>query len=156
MMTWYFDDPVNVRLLLDAADEWKGTPFRKFSRAKGPGDGEFLFSRSDADYSSAAALPRVIHYLRGQVADDPQSARLAELFAEIEIPDNTTNIAPDFFLPGDLLVLRRKGQFHVPVILARRQFINAVPALGVIEGDIHNPEFSDHLIALFRARAKCS
>jgi len=176
-MKWFFEDLEAVDRLRREAKEWlfPPTPFRKFSRAKGRGGGvdcvglaealmiaagvlkenEFIFPRSDADYSSAATVPKVLRYLRGHEWRDSQSAKLARIFAEIPMGFKTTvNPPAALFVPGDLLILRNGGVFHVPVIIEGRHFVNAIPEVGVREGNIHDPTFSQYLIALFRAKAR--
>lgn len=172
-MTWHFEDPAAVARLLAAAEAWElaGTPFREFSRAMGGGidcvgyaeelfiaagavkRGDFEFARTMADYQSHRLELRILRMLRGQVAEDPQSLRLGAIFAEIAVPENTTNIDPAYFLSGDLLVLRSGGEMHLPVMLIDRNMTHCARPLGVQISDIHDPTFSDHLDAIFRARA---
>jgi len=176
MQKWFFEDQDRVTLLHKEAAEWIGTPFRKFSRAKGPGGGvdcvglcealmiaaglirenDFLFPRESADYQGHSPARKILKYLRGKEWRDEQSTKLARMFAEIELPPETGNLNPEIFLAGDIVVLQKEGQFHLPVILEGRRFINAVPWIGVSEGDMHDPTFSTHIAALFRARSKDS
>jgi len=155
----------------------KTTPFRPFSRAIGPGGGidcvglaeqlmlasrvigpnEFIFPRHAADYQSNALYKKVLDYLRGG-HPDPQSARLASIFAEIDLPEEKTNLPTRLFLPGDILILSQAGAggalFHVPIMLAPPGFVDCHAPAGVGEGNIHDTTFSDYLEALFRARAR--
>lgn len=101
MPTWFFDDPDAVAKLLAARDAWAGTPFAKWSRAQGPHGGipcipyveeimaaaglpRFDFPVSESDYSRHVHHDKVLNYLRGK-SEDPQSARLAEIFAEFPL-----------------------------------------------------------------------
>ena len=168
---WFFSDPLAQERLITAAAEWDETPYRPFSRAKGPAGGvdcvgfaeeifvacgaveKFSFPRTDADYQSSRAELRVLRYLRGQVADDPQSAYLASRFVELELPEGRINLHPALFMPGDLLVLRDGGQMHLPIMLRGRRFVHCMNPLGVQLGNIHDTTFSGHFDALFRARS---
>lgn len=170
-MKWFFEDAAAVQRLRNAAAEWNPTPFRPFSRAKGPGGGidcvgfveelmvaagavePFAFPRTDADYQSNRTPLRILHYLRGEERDDPQSKRLAAIFAELRLPEEKDNLHPDIFMPGDLLVLRDGGQIHIPVMLRGRRFTHCARPEGVAEGNLHDTTFSKHLVAAFRARA---
>ena len=127
--------------------------------------GDLSFARTDADYQSHRTWLRILDYLRGKVTDDPQSARLAAIFEEIMLPapqGPSTNGRPlrwenpplELFKPGDLLVLRDEGQIHLPVILRGRKFTHCMRPNGVDEGSIHDTSFSNHFIAMFRARAR--
>lgn len=171
---FFFDDAEAVQRLRNAFAEWRGTPFRPFSRAKGEGGGidcvgfaeellhaagaveKFTFPRSSADYQGNAELraAKVLRYLRGEIEDDAQSAELARRFAELELPvERVTNPNGLLFQPGDLLVLQHGSMFHLPVTLDGRRFAHCAYPNGVDEGNIHDPTFSRHLVAHFRARA---
>jgi cell wall-associated NlpC family hydrolase len=173
---WYFENAAAVQRLRSAAAEWEGTPFRPFSRAKGEGGGidcvgfceevfvaagvvqPFSFPRTDADYQSHRTALRILDYLRGKVTDDPQSAQIGAIFAEIRLPQladggDATNLYPGLFMPGDLLVLRDEGQIHLPIVLRGRRFVHCMRPDGVSEGTIHDTTFSAHFVAMFRARA---
>lgn len=172
---YLFDDAAAVQRLRTEAASWLGTPFWPKSKAKGPaggidcvglveeilgaagvaGDRKFEFPRSTADYQSHRTELRVLKYLRGQIADDPQSTALAAMFEELGLPaGNLCNLPADRFMPGDLIVLRQGGQFHIPIILEGREFIHCARPFGVAIGDIHDPTYSTHLDAHFRARAR--
>lgn len=170
-MRFYFEDAEAVQRLRKAAAEWLGTPFRPFSRAIGSDGGidcvglaeelmvaagavragDFAFARSAADYQSARLELRVLKVLRGQAADDPQSRRLAAIFTELRLPADRENIHPAIFMPGDLIVLRQGGQFHIPVMLGDRQFVHCSAHSRVAYGDLHDPTYSQHIDAAFRA-----
>jgi hypothetical protein len=180
----FFEDPSAVARLRAEAASWIGTPYYKFSCVKGRDGGvdcagllkplyvaaglaahylaagfDFLFARSDADYQSHRTELRILQLLRGEVASDPQSIALSELFAEIALPKDKaalSNLAPERFMPGDLLVLRSGGQFHLPVMLNGTRFIHCFRPYGVLEGDIHDPTYSKPLDAHFRPRALTS
>lgn len=167
----YFSEPDRVTALLQAIDETRGTPWAQFGRVigreggsdcvyfpeyvfgkAGVGQGrDFHFLRTSADYQTARSYLRLLHMLRGQDSD-PQSKWLAEIFAEIELPENKTNIDPSLFMAGDLAVLRDGGMFHLPVITRGRKFVHCMKPLGVTDGNMHDTSFSNHLVALFRAR----
>lgn len=179
-MSWFFDDAAAVQRLCDAAAAWMETPFREFSRAPGRTGGvdcvglceelmkaagvcEFQFPREQSDYQGHAP-GKILRYLRGRVPDDPRAVLLAEIFAEIAlpVPQGPTqtrrqtlawNPPKELFLPGDLLILKSDGLFHMPIMLGGRRFISAVYRVGVIDGDIHDPSYSRHFVALFRARS---
>ena len=94
---------------------------------------------------SAASLP------------DPQSTKLSEILTELEIPDAVTDrdteCPRDFFKPGDILVMRHGGLFHMPVIYDNDlHIISAIPRMGVIEGTIQDSSYSSHLVAAFRLK----
>ncbi len=175
-MTWFFENADAVQRLEMAFAELAGTPFRPHSFAPGPGGGidcvgfceysmvrtgavePFTFPRTDADYQSHRTPVRILRYLRGEeAADDPQSAVLAARFEEILLPQleagETENLDEALFLPGDMVVLREAGQVHLPIIRAGRQFVHCLNPHGVQEGNLHDPTFSKHFVALFRARA---
>lgn len=164
----------------DGKSGWLDTPYFKFSCVKGRDGGVdcaglprplfvaaglgasyldagllFEFQRTSADYQSHRTMFRILRLLRGEMAAvDPQSAALAEIFAELELPkESLCNLPPERFMPGDLLVLRQGGQFHLPIVLDGRVFIHCFSPGGVQLGDIHDPTFSKHLDAHFRARA---
>ena len=177
---WFFESAAAVQRLCEAAAIWRDTPFRADSRAPGRTGGvdcvglceelmkaagvcEFEFPREQSDYQGHAP-GKILRYLRGRVADDPRSAHLARIFAEISLPApqgptltrrHTVPWNPprELFVPGDLVICKSDGLFHMPIMLGGRQFISAVRDQGVIEGDIHDPSYSRHFVALFRARA---
>ena len=124
----------------------------------------FSFRRTDADYQTARSYARILHFLRGEDAD-PQSQFLSEIFAEISLPipqgpsvedrgKPMRWINPDvsLFMPGDLGVLRDGGMFHLPVFIGGRDFVDCVKGKGVENGNIHDPSYSNYLVALFRPR----
>jgi cell wall-associated NlpC family hydrolase len=191
-----FFDNVEARERLKAIGvECEGTPWRKYGRFPGRGGGfdcigfpeyvyakvglvrpgDFEFARADADYSSASTMRRIIRYLRGQgkLPDgsvDPQSARLAEIFAPVPIfrglrahhdqrpkvgerfrrAGDAVNVDASLFMLGDLIALRKKGQFHFGIMLEGRQFISAIPFHGVRGSNVHDTFFSFYIAALFR------
>lgn len=180
--SWFFSDPAHVAALHAAIAETTGTPFAQFGRVPGRGAGldcvgfveyvftragvgqgrAFSFTRTAADYQTARAYLRILHMLRGQHRlggsgrkehDDPQSKALAEIFAEIPLPSETRNLNPEIFLPGDLAVLRHGGMFHLPIMIGGRNFVHCARPMGVAAGNIHDPTYSDYLVALFRPRA---
>jgi cell wall-associated NlpC family hydrolase len=119
---------------------------------------KFSFRRESGDYQSHQTGDKILDWLRGKV-DDPQSKRLAEILCELEIPDAVSevhSVTPlDFFKPGDILVLRHGGLFHMPIIYDDGlNFVNAIPRMGVIEGTIQDSTFSKHLVAAFRLKPK--
>jgi hypothetical protein len=119
---------------------------------------KFMFRRESADYQSHQTGDKVLQWLRGKV-DDPQSKRLAEILVELDIPDAVAEVHSttplDFFKPGDILVLRHGGLFHIPIIIDDGlNFVNAIPRMGVIEGTIQDSTFSKHLVAAFRLKPK--
>ncbi len=169
---FFFEDAAAVQRLHEAFAKWDGTPFRQNSKAAGPGGGidcvgfveeamgreagvdrgePFAFPRTSADYQSHRTEARVLMYLRGE-HEDPQSERLAQLFAELTLPPDRSNLLPAFFLPGDLVALRRRGMFHLLIMLDAPRFMHCAFPYGVAEGNIHDPTFSTHIDAMFRAR----
>jgi len=119
---------------------------------------KWTFVRTQADYQSHQLGDKVLDWLRGK-ADDPQSKLLGQIFVELQIPDAVTDIDADtprdFFRPGDILVCRHGGLFHMPVIFDDDlHFVNALPRLGVIEGTIQDSSYSLHLVAVFRLKPK--
>lgn len=176
---YFFKDAAAVQRLSSAAAEWLDTPFREHSRAPGRTGGvdcvglceelmkaagvcEFQFPREQSDYQGHAP-GKILRYLRGRIADDPRSAELTEIFAEIPLPAPQGpvlngkalpwNPPKELFMPGDLVICKSDGLFHMPIMLGGRRFISAVFGQGVIEGDIHDTSYSRHFVALFRARA---
>lgn len=165
---WFFEDALAVQRLCKAAAEWDKTPFRENSRAQGErggidcvglvevlltaagvaGNEPFTFARSSADYSPHLPNPRILRYLRGR-DDDPQSKRLAAIFAEI------TNNASGY-MPGDLLILRTgKGLYHMPVATdTHGRFVHCLRPLGVERGTMQDSTFAKHVVAHFRAVAR--
>jgi len=128
--------------------------------------GEFLLPHGGGDYQSANTMRRITKYMigRGKLPDgsiDPKSARLAEIFVRKPIVRELRklhgrtphNIDASLFMPGDLLILRDRGLFHMPVMLGRRVFVSAIPGIGVREGDLHDTTYSTHIAGLFRAVA---
>lgn len=168
---FFFSDPRNVAALLAAIDECRGTPFRQFGRVLGREGGldcisfvehalgkagvgqgrEFSFSRTAADYQTARSYLRILHMLRGQ-DPDPQSASLAQTFDELELPEDKTNLDPARFMPGDLIVLRDGGMFHIGIVTNGRDFAHCIKPLGVQRSIIHDTSFSNYLVVHFRAR----
>ena len=178
-MKWHFENPEHVEQLRAEAKSWLGTPFFPFSRAKGPGGGidcvglaealmiasgvfapnEFRFPRRASDYQSNSTENKILEYLRGQIWRDPQSGRLAHIFSEIQLPESKSNIDQRLFMPGDILVMKRGrvaagAMFHMPIVLGGLTFIDAHSRTGVSEGHLHDPTFSDHYEACFRARRR--
>jgi cell wall-associated NlpC family hydrolase len=170
-MTFHFDNAEPRQLLCNAAAEWLHTPFRPFSRAKGIDGGidciglveemmiaagvvqhgDFAFDRASADYQSNRLELRVLKMLRGAYPDDPQSQRLSSIFTELRLPEDRENLHPAIFMPGDLLVLRQGGQFHMPIMLEGRRFVHCAQPMGVDYGDLHDTTYSQHIDAAFRA-----
>lgn len=154
------------------------TPFKRFGEIKGPDGGadcvgyfkglmidaglpharEFLFARRDRDYSPHV-VTRVLAYFRGEIAEDPQSQRIAAMFAEIPLGDEpleTIQSVP--VIVGDAIVLKDgNGLFHLLTIVDPENlgFTQCVAKLGVSGGRVDDPTYSDHLKggAMFRARA---
>jgi hypothetical protein len=178
----YFDDKARAKALYDEARSWLGTPFREYYQQnfafvtdiKGSGGGvdcvglaqeilfrigavqHFMFARAPADYQSHQTGERILDWFRGK-ADDPQSKRLAEIFVELQIPDQVTDpqaVTPrDFFKPGDVCVLKHGSLFHLPIIIDEHlHFVNALPRAGVIQGTIQDSTYSKHLVAVFRLK----
>jgi hypothetical protein len=173
-VSWFFSDPAAVQRLSNAAAEWMYTPFRPFSRAKGRDggidcvglcevlmvaagvacEGDFTFARHSSDYQAHRTELKVLKYLRGQLPEDEsQSTRLAKLFVEIRLPEDHANMNPAIFMPGDLLVLRQGGMFHLPVLINPPFFVHCLRPLGVSQGVLGDTTFSQHIDAAFRARA---
>lgn len=170
---FYFENPEPRQRLCNAVAEWYRTPFRPFSRVKGSDGGvdciglveelmiaagvvqrgDFAFARNAADYQSNRLEARVLKMLRGEYSDDAQSQRLASIFTELRLPDDRNNLYPAIFMPGDLLVLRSGGQFHMPVILDSPWFVHCASPMGVDLGHLHDTTYSQHIDAAFRARA---
>lgn len=179
----YFDDPEAAQALKKEALSWVGTPFAQYYQEsehdiKGMGGGidcigllqevfyrigavqQFTFPREAADYQSSRLGEKVLAYLRGH-ADNPQSKHLSEILQELPIPSAVTDpfaeTPRDFFKPGDILVMRKAGLFHLPLIYDDDlHFVNALPRLGVIEGTIQDSSYSVHLVAAFRLKPKIS
>ncbi len=173
-MSWFFDDAEAVQRLCITRDEWAGTPFAPWSRAKGPSGGvdcvgyveELMagaglprldFPRSAHDYSRNVHNDKILNYLRG-LHEDEQSARLKAIFAEFPVMENDFTEPP---MVGDLLILKDQGRhgrtgngvFHMPVMIGPRKFTHCAPRLGVNEGNIEDPTYRNHLVAHFRARS---
>jgi cell wall-associated NlpC family hydrolase len=180
----YFDDHAKARELREEALSWVGTPFREYYQqdmeegtdVKGQGGGidciglvqevmlrigasdRFIFHRDPSDYQAQNLGEKILDWLRGKV-DDPQSKRLAEILAELEIPDGVTDpraeTPRDFFKPGDILVMQHGSLFHMPVIYDDDlHFVNALPRLGVVEGTIQDASYNRHLVAVFRLKPR--
>jgi cell wall-associated NlpC family hydrolase len=178
----FFSDPHRAAHLGVEAHSWDKTPFREWSKAKGPGGGidcvglceeimlavgaapAFTFPRAEGDYQSHTIEEKILGYLRGHdkegnPIDDPQSAILTARFAEVEVPEFEGNPPPDFFMPGDLVLLRQGnpegtgGLFHMPIMVYGRRFINCLPRIGVTWGTMQDSTFNRHFIAMFRARS---
>jgi cell wall-associated NlpC family hydrolase len=180
----YFDHPLAARKLREEALSWIGTPFREYYQQdteepidlKGMGGGidciglvqeimlrcqatdKFIFARESSDYQSHSTGDKILDWLRGK-ADDPQSKKLAVMFAELEIPDAVKDpkaVTPrDFFKPGDILVMKRGSLFHMPIIYDDDlNFVNAIPRRGVVEGTIQDSTYSRHLVGVFRLKPK--
>lgn len=167
--SWFFDSAEAVQRLRSAAAAGAETPWRPFSRVIGRGGGtdcvgwiEHLFTaagavralsfpRTKADYSRHVHNDRILDYLRGKNHCDSQSAYLAERFAEFPIVERGFEVPA---LIGDLIILRTGvGLYHMPVMLDARLFTHCAAPFGVSEGDIGAPNYRDHLVAHFRARA---
>jgi hypothetical protein len=119
---------------------------------------KWMFPRESADYQSHRTGDKILDWLRGKV-DDPQSKRLGELFVELEIPevvkDRHAETPRDFFKPGDILVMRHGGLFHLPLIYDHElHFVSALPRLGVIEGTVQDSTYSIHLVTAFRLKPR--
>jgi cell wall-associated NlpC family hydrolase len=111
---------------------------------------EFIFPRTQADYQSNQLGDKVLTWLRGEAEDD-QSAALHEMFEELTLPDPLTD---DFFMPGDLLVMKHGSLFHMPIVIDdERHFVNALPRRGVVPGTIQDSTFRKYLVAAFRRLA---
>jgi cell wall-associated NlpC family hydrolase len=173
----FFSDAEAVQRLRAAAADWRGTPFHFDARAKGKGGGvdcvglveeimaaagleRFHFKRAPGDNSRHVYNEKILQYLRGQRSDDEgQSKRLAEIFAELPLPEKKKRTAfvhyyEPPFMPGDLIVMKTgRGLYHMPVMLSATAFIHCAFPNGVSEGDILAPNYQDYLVAAFRARS---
>lgn len=170
-MNWFFEDEGRVFLLRAEAYSWTGTPFAYFSRAKGVNGGidclglieeitaavgleRFAFERTDADYSRHIHNDKILNNLRG-LDDTEASATLKARWSELQVVDGEFTEAP---MVGDLPIykdagVRGNGVFHMPIMITSSLFIHCAPRLGVIEGQIDDPTYANHLVAHFRARA---
>jgi hypothetical protein len=168
---WFFSDPERVTLLRNEADEWYRpyTPFRRNSHAKGAGGGtdcvgfdeavlkaagaipwDIYFPRSRRDYSPHVMNDRILKCLRGQ-ADDPQSATLATIFAEL--PADSIKSYTDV-LPGDICIMKSGvGLYHMPIVIDPPRCMQCAYPDGVSELDLFDPQYNEKLITVFRARA---
>jgi cell wall-associated NlpC family hydrolase len=169
-MNWYFEDPTRAAALIAAARSWRGTPFAMFSRAKGPHGGvdcvafveevtaaagleRFDLGRTDEDYSRHVHNDKILNHFRG-LADNPNSVVIARRWDEL--PEKLRS-AP---MVGDILICkdggrigdRGNGVFHMPIMVSPTIFMHCAPKLGVAEGQIDDPTYSDHIVAHFRAR----
>lgn len=164
---WFFSDPAAVARLVAEAHALRGKPFHQVTNdcvwlaerlhvASGS-VAAFNFPRTPTDYSRHVHNDKILDYLRGEHSD-PQSASLAQTFAELPLPEKKQLSAFRFdyeppFMPGDLLIMRTgKGLYHMPVMITDRAFIQCAYPDGVSEGDILAPNYRGYLIALFRAR----
>jgi cell wall-associated NlpC family hydrolase len=128
----------------------------------------WMFPRTPADYQQHQLGDKVLNWLRGTAVignDDigysiePQSEKLANYFQELDIPEFVTDrhaeTPRDFFKPGDVLICRTGGLFHMPIIYDDDlHFVNSLPRLRVTEGTIQDATFSIHLVAVFRLRPR--
>ena len=177
----YFDDPQKADELRKEALSWLNTPFHPCFPEEGESVGykgtgidcvglvqeiftrigatkAWFFPRTMADYQEHQMGDKILDWLRGKV-DDPQSKLMGEILTELNVPQvfkDPEAVAPrDYFKPGDILVLRHGGLFHLPVIIDENlHFVNAVPRMGVIEGTIQDATFRSHLVAAFRLKPK--
>lgn len=176
---YFFDNPDRVAALLRAVEKRKNTPWAENSRAPGPGGGydcenyiedialevslinePFAFPRADSDFRGHAHNTKFLNYLRGEI-DDPRSARLAEIFVELDIealvpvaswPDKIVRTTG--LMPGDLLIVKAKtpGVWHLPMMISDRTFTQCAYPLGVSRGDVTQGDYRSRLKAAFRAR----
>ena len=127
---------------------------------------QFNFQRRPEDKSRHVHNDRILNYLRGSARAsrapagaspddlpiDPQSAYLAERFAEL--PSSILDSPSSQFFPGDILILKTGvGLYHMPVMITATAFMQCAFPDGVTEGDITAPNYHDYLVAAFRARA---
>jgi hypothetical protein len=176
MSGWFFNDPEKQALGLVVTKSWEGTPFFKFSKAKGRHGGidcanyceawyyetgvlPFLIDaeRTGADYSQVAHNTRFLNFIRGK-ADDPRSATVSEIFHEFLVVDKRFTEPPMF---GDLIVgrndsklAREQGEslWHLGIMVGPKKLTNC-NSLGVRLGHIDDPTFKRHFYAHFRPRA---
>ena len=171
-MTWFFDDPNRAATLIAEAYSWAGTPFAEFSRAKGRHGGidcagfceevtaaagleRFAFDRTEHDYSRHVHNDKILNHLRG-LADNHASTELAARWTELPVVNGAFIDQP---MVGDLLIMKDggrsgRGVFHMPIMVSPVLFMHCAPRLGVLEGQIDDPTYSDHLAAHFRARLR--
>lgn len=176
--SWFFSDSAAVQRLCKELESWRGTPFRFGSRAKGIVGGtdcvgfceavmkaagaveEFNFPRRPADMSRHVHNDRILNYLRGKSLSetgglDPQSKVLAERFEELDVEAIVAPITSLQLMPGDLLILKTGvGLYHMPIMMSHTAFMQCAYPDGVSEGDITAPNYREHLVAAFRARAE--
>ncbi len=179
---WFFENPDRVAALLAAVGKRQNTPWAENSRAPGPGggydcenyvedvmlevgviDAPFEFPRSDSDFRSHVHNSKFLNYLRGKVPDDPRSAKLVSIFAELDI-DQLVPVAawPDSpvrntgLIPGDLLIIKSHvpGVWHMPMMIDDRNFTQCASPDGVSQADVTQGDYRSRLKAAFRARAK--
>lgn len=135
---------------------------------------EFSFPRTSADYDygSPVAEPgdasgtediglegKVLDYLRGNAKFEdgdtvPASAALAAMCVEIDLPDLSGDIPDDLFMPGDIVIMRHGGLFHLGVVLDDElHFISCLPRLRTRKSTLQDSTFKKHIVNLFRLQA---
>lgn len=168
---WFFDDAGNVARLLAEVESWAGTPFREYSKAKGPGGGvdcvrlcesilcnvglmdPFEFPRVPMDFTQHQERSIILEYLRGHAWRDAQSARLSRIFAELGINERLRG----WILPGDLLAFKiGKAVNHLGVALNDHDFVHCFRPVGVVPGTLKDATFAKRLQTVFRARAQAA
>jgi hypothetical protein len=178
MIASFFDTPAKQELLRAVVASWQGTPYARFSQAKGSHGGidcekyaELVYvetgvllapvevPRTEADYNLVAHNNRLIDFIRG-TADDPRSAGVAERFTEFAIDEGKEFAEPPMI--GDLVIgrndtaaVRERGEhlWHVAVMIGPRKFTSCT-VLGVREGMIQDPTYRRHFFAHFRPRPR--
>lgn len=170
-MKWLFEDVDLVARMQSELLSWLGTPFRPHSKAKGATGGVdciglceavyvdlgicsgFNFPRTPMDYSMHQDNSIMLDYLRGQAWRDPQSARLAHMFAEIHLSSQPyLNL-----LTGDLLAFRiGKCVHHLAIAFDAKRFLHCFSQIGVTEANIDDQTYRSRIVAIFRARRATS
>ena len=165
---WYFDARGNALDLVTEAQSWWGTPFHFYSRAKGQHGGidclgfceevtaaagleRWAFERSQEDYSRHVIQDTISNHLRGKINNDASRA-LAARWKEI-LEDDIPAMVGDLMIWKDGSTTTGRGVFHMGIMISPVIFMQCSPRLGVCEGQIDDPTYSEHLYARFRARA---
>jgi cell wall-associated NlpC family hydrolase len=173
---WFFRLPDRVAALHAEIESWRNTPFAPGAQVKGEGGGadcagfdqavlaalgaipqNLQFPRDETDYQPSLHK-KVLRYLRGSIADDPQSRRLAQIFAELPAPAKECistfrfHYIDPVLMAGDLLIISWSGWWHMPIMLDHHRFAHCAAPLGVGHGDLCDPSFNARIKAVFRAR----
>ena len=131
--TWY-NTPLRVSFLGDAARRWLGTPFRENSAVRGPGGGVACHNLAAALYFETGCMA-CFDVPRGRVRDFLKTGAGDAIvdYLDAHLTGRFSPVVDEPPIPGDLIVMREgRVAKHVGVVLAGGDFVHVLRFRGVM------------------------